>query len=148
MPNVSDIYNFEQLRDNVSTSGQPRAEEFASLRAHGVDAVINLALPTSDNALDNEGSLVTNLGMSYHQIPVDFAAPTEDELRVFGALLDGLAHKNVHVHCAMNLRVSAFMFRYLTERGVDDAAATTVIMRRWLPKMDAVWRAFSRHPDA
>src|SRR5450756_117291 len=39
----------------------------------------NLALPTSDNAIPNEGSVVTSLGMAYVHIPVDFKAPTQKD---------------------------------------------------------------------
>ena len=48
--------------------------------------MINLALPMSDHAIPDEGSVVTGLGMRYVHIPVHFANPTVDDLRSFIAL--------------------------------------------------------------
>ena len=82
------------------------------VREAGFEAVINLALPTSDNALANEGSVVTGLGMSYVHIPVDFKAPTAQDFRAFCRVMEAFDGRPVFVHCAANMRVSAFMFLY------------------------------------
>lgn len=140
---MNDILNYHPLTPEIATSGQPTPEQFRSIAADGYQAVINLAMPDSDDALANEGSLVTGLGMSYHHIPVPFEAPTEAHLEQFTGLLQALAGRKVWVHCQVNARVSAFMYRYLREtRGVDEEAATTPLLRKWRPRMDSVWRAF------
>ena len=70
------LINYVQITDDVGTSGQPTAEQIQDIADAGYAAVINLAMPDSDNALPDEGSLVSGAGMRYVHIPVDFANPT------------------------------------------------------------------------
>jgi protein tyrosine phosphatase (PTP) superfamily phosphohydrolase (DUF442 family) len=65
--NLSDIYSFHAVGDRLGTAGQPTQAQFQMIRESGFEAAINLALPTSDNAIPNEGSIVTSSGMSYVQ---------------------------------------------------------------------------------
>src|SRR5947208_13249483 len=109
---LSEIYNFRAIGERLGTAGQPSEEEFKSVREAGFDAVINLALPTSDNALAHEGSVVTGLGMAYVHIPVDFQAPTPQDFRAFCRVMEAFGDRRVFVHCAANKRVSAFVFLY------------------------------------
>jgi protein tyrosine phosphatase (PTP) superfamily phosphohydrolase (DUF442 family) len=109
---LSEIYSFRAVGDKLGTAGQPTQEQFRMVREAGFEAVINLALPTSDNALANEGSVVTGLGMSYVHIPVDFKAPTAQDFRVFCRVMEAFEERPVFVHCAANMRVSAFVFLY------------------------------------
>ena len=140
---LTDIYHFEAPTDWLGTSGQPTREQFGDIAAAGYAAVINLALPTSDNAIADEGSVVTGLGMSYHQIPVDFDAPTVADLKTFFGVVDAYAGEKVWVHCVVNARVSAFSYHYLRmRRGLDEEAASTNLLQRWRPQMDEVWTKF------
>src|SRR5258706_5693691 len=107
---LSDIYNFRAIGDRLGTAGQPTVGQFGLVREAGFEAVINLALPTSDNALAQEGSIVTGLGMSYVHIPVNFEAPTAADFRAFCRVMDAFEGRRVFVHCAVNKRVSAFVF--------------------------------------
>jgi protein tyrosine phosphatase (PTP) superfamily phosphohydrolase (DUF442 family) len=109
---LSEIYSFRAVGDKLGTAGQPTQEQFRMVREAGFEAVINLALPTSDNALANEGSVVTDLGMSYVHIPVDFKAPTSQDFRAFCRVMEAFDERPVFVHCAANKRVSAFVFLY------------------------------------
>jgi protein tyrosine phosphatase (PTP) superfamily phosphohydrolase (DUF442 family) len=109
---LSGIYNFHPIGDKLATAGQPTPEQFRMVREAGFEAIINLALPTSDNAVANEGSVVTGLGMSYVHIPVDFKTPTSQDFRVFCRVMDAFDNRRVFVHCAANMRVSAFIFLY------------------------------------
>lgn len=143
MSELSQITNFVQLTEDVGTAGQPTREQFAAIARDGYAAVINLALPTSDHAIPDEGSVVTGYGMRYVHIPVDFKNPTLDDLRTFIGTMRALEGKKVFVHCVMNLRVSAFMYHYLKHaRAFDEAAARSPVLDRWEPKMDGVWKAF------
>jgi len=143
MSDTSAIFNFVQLTPDVGTSGQPTREQFAAIAQDGYAAVVNLAMPTSDNAIADEGSVVTGHGMSYFHIPVDFKNPTIDDLRTFIGTMQTLSGKRVWVHCAMNLRVSAFMYHYLKHvRGLDESSARSPVLDRWGPKMDAAWSQF------
>lgn len=60
---VSSIYNYYALPENLGSSGQPSAEQFAAIRAEDFDVVINLAMPDSENAIADEGRMVSENGM-------------------------------------------------------------------------------------
>jgi protein tyrosine phosphatase (PTP) superfamily phosphohydrolase (DUF442 family) len=140
---IADVLNFVQLTPRIATSGQPSADQLGDIAAAGYQAVINLALPTSDNALADEAGHVTGLRLAYFQIPVLFDAPRVDELRTFVGLMRVLEDRPVWVHCALNLRVSAFMYHYLRhDLGLAEAEARSPVLAKWEPRMDAVWRAF------
>lgn len=143
MSNLSEIKNFVALTPDVGTSGQPRREQFETIAAAGYRAVVNLALPESDHAIADEGSVVTALGMSYFHIPVRFDAPTLTDLETFIGVMRALEDRKVWVHCVVNARVSAFMYHYLKSvRGFDEAAARSPVLDRWAPQMDDTWKAF------
>jgi hypothetical protein len=65
---LSGIYAYRAVGDKIGTAGQPAESQFQTVRDAGYEAVINLALPTSDGALAHEGSIVTGHGMSYVHI--------------------------------------------------------------------------------
>lgn len=143
MSDLDGITNFVRMADDLGTSGQPRAEQFPAIAAAGYAAVINLALPTSDHAVPDEGSIVTGLGMRYFHIPVVWEAPTADDLRTFIGVMKALDGKQVWVHCVVNARVSAFVYHYLRHvRGFDEASARSPVLERWAPRMDDTWRRF------
>ena len=138
---LTEIYNFRALGDELGTAGQPTEGQFPMVRDAGFEAVINLALPTSDRAVANEGSIVTGLGMSYVHIPVDFGAPTSQDFRAFCRVMDAFHDRPVFVHCAANMRVSAFVFLYrvLCQRTAL-AEARRDLNAIWQP--DEVWSRF------
>jgi len=109
---LAEIYSFRLINEKLGTAGQPREDQFPAIASAGYHAVVNIALPTSDNALVNEGSIVTRLGMSYFHIPVDFAAPKPEDFQTFCGLMKTLGNRRVFVHCAANMRVSAFVYLY------------------------------------
>ena len=99
-----------QLTPRVGTAGQPLAEQFAAIGDAGYTTVINLAMADSDNAVADEGNLVASAGMRYVHLPVPFDQPTREHLQTFEQLMTVFREEPVFVHCAMNLRVSAFMY--------------------------------------
>jgi protein tyrosine phosphatase (PTP) superfamily phosphohydrolase (DUF442 family) len=138
---LSEIYQFREISDELGTAGQPSEEQFRLIREAGFEAVINLALPTSDNALPNEGSVVSGLGMAYVQIPVDFKAPTTRDFRAFCDVMNAFADRPVFVHCAANMRVSVFVFLYrVLCRRVAVAEAERDL--RAICQPDEVWSRF------
>lgn len=140
---MDQILNFVQLTESVGTAGQPTPEQFADIARAGYAAVVNLAVPDSHNAVANEGSLVTATGMTYVNIPVKWDDPTLRDLQRFIKTMRAFAGERVFVHCAMNMRVSAFMYHYLTiEQGLPPAQARSPILEKWEPKMDEVWKRF------
>ncbi|MGZ8938007.1 MAG: protein tyrosine phosphatase family protein [Limisphaerales bacterium] len=138
---MENIRAFLMLAEGVGTSGMPRAEQFADISAAGFKAVINLALPTSDNALANEGDLVTRAGMTYVHLPVLFDAPRRADYERFERIMDSVKSEPVFVHCAANMRVSAFMFLYrMRNSQIPREVAEADLHKIWRP--DNVWTEF------
>tara|TARA_S200000501_G_scaffold69755_1_gene61721 strand:- start:103 stop:552 length:450 start_codon:yes stop_codon:yes gene_type:complete len=140
---MNDVINFFQITDTIGTGGQPSVSQLYDIAQNGYDVVINLATHNSENAIENEGSVVASLGMTYIHIPVPFEAPTPEHLRKFFRFMNGLSEEKVFVHCAVNARVSAFVFKYLTmEKKIQAEKATTPLLEQWLPQMNLIWRNF------
>lgn len=141
---LTDITNFVPMSSLLSTSGQPTREQFGEIAADGYRFVINLALPSSDHAIPDEGAVVTEHGMIYVHIPVDFANPTETDLDAFLGVMSAFEGQKVWVHCVVNARVSAFCFHYLTRvHGYSAEKATSPILKRWHERgVEPVWKRF------
>jgi protein tyrosine phosphatase (PTP) superfamily phosphohydrolase (DUF442 family) len=138
---LNEIYEFRRITDKLGTGGQPTEAQFSEIRNEGFEVVVNLALPTSDNAIANEGSVVTALGMTYIHIPVNFANPTANDFQAFCGIMDALHSRKVFVHCAANKRVSAFIYlRRVLKQGHDAVAAKAEMDALWQP--DCVWTRF------
>ena len=106
------IANYYPINPKLATSGQPTREQFQQIANAGYNAVVNLALPSSDNALADEAAIVTALGMVYFQIPVIWEAPTLDDVNLFFDLMQALQNRKTWVHCALNMRVSCFVYLF------------------------------------
>lgn len=109
---MNKILNYIKINELISTSGQPKIEQFELIANEGFEVVINLALCNASNAIENEDKVVTSLGMSYFHIPVDFENPKKSDLKLFINTLQALGANKVWVHCAKNYRVTAFMYVY------------------------------------
>ena len=109
---MNKILNYVKINELISTSGQPKIEELELIANEGFEVVINLAVPTTSNALENEDKIVSSLNMSYIHIPVDFENPKISDLKLFLNILQALGANKVWIHCAKNYRVSAFMYVY------------------------------------
>jgi len=138
---VEEILNFHQTNPQLGTGGQPNESQLQDIAKAGYQHVINLAMHDSDNALENEGNIVASLGMNYIHIPVPWKEPSCRHLRQFFGMMDVLEKEKVFVHCAMNLRVSAFVHQYLClTKGNDSAQASSPILQKWQLQMDDNWR--------
>ena len=139
---LESIYNYLKVNDRWATSGQPEADEFDLIKAAGYDCVINLA-PTSvlENSLQSEAEIVTDLGMEYLHLPVDFARPSEQKFAQFVQAMNQRQTQKVWVHCAANMRVSAFTYRYhVPYLGEPPVLAQQRLHKIWHPK--GVWKRF------
>jgi len=140
---IGDIYNYLRIDDRLATSGQPNEQQFALIRDAGYGTVINPA-PSSvlENSLTDEGALLEDLGIEYIHIPVDFKNPTEDDFANFvHSLVENKPDQKVWVHCAANMRVSAFVYRYrCSVLGEDEVNAGTDLRKIWEPF--GVWKTF------
>lgn len=67
------------IDEKLCTSAQPLPDDLARLGATGLQHVINLALPTSDNAVANEAALLAAQNINYVQIPVLWENPTPEQ---------------------------------------------------------------------
>ena len=109
---MNKILNYIKINELISTSGQPKIEELELIANEGFEVVLNLAVSTTSNALENEDKIVSSLNMSYIHIPVDFENPKISDLKLFLNILQSLGANKVWIHCAKNYRVSAFMYVY------------------------------------
>ena len=134
------IYNYLPINDVVSTSGQPTEAQFKLIKDAGYRIVINLA-PQEANALADEDALMAELGLEYVHIPVDFKNPTEEDFRKFVSAMENASGKKTWVHCAANMRVSAFMYMYrcgVLKEDVNEARRD--LEKIWEPM--GVWKNF------
>ena len=142
---MQEIINFYQITENIGTGGQPTISQLAEISKASYSVVVNLAMHDSDNAIPEEGDIVSSLGMKYIHIPVPFEAPTSGHLKKFFTVMDSFEDKKVFVHCAVNARVSAFMYQYLTlKKGVSSDQATSPLLNKWLPTMDSNWKSIMK----
>jgi uncharacterized protein (TIGR01244 family) len=141
MSDADHIYAWHRLDPQITTSGQPSEAQLADLAALGVVHVVNLALHTHERALPDEAAAVAALGMTYTHIPVEFDAPTEADFQRFCAAMQAIGNAPVHVHCIINARVSAFLYRYRRDvLGMAEPLARADLERIWQP--GGVWAAF------
>lgn len=139
-----DIINFNQVSDDLASSGQPTETDFEQIAKDGYSTVINLALSTSDNAIPNEGDIITELSMTYIHIPVQWQNPTLEQFELFAAAMQHLVGRKTWVHCARNMRVSAFIYLYNTlYLNVPKNVASQKLSEVWQP--NKVWSEFMSH---
>jgi protein tyrosine phosphatase (PTP) superfamily phosphohydrolase (DUF442 family) len=137
---LTDIHSYLPISAQLATAGQPTAAQFTEIAAAGFTTVINLALPTSTNALPDERTVVEAQGMTYYPIPVEWEHPTLRDFQQFASVLAQSANPKVFVHCAMNMRVSAFVYVYRRLRDVPQDAAAADLAKIWQP--NETWQNF------
>ena len=136
---MEEILNYIKINELISTSGQPSVEQFKEIAQNDFEVVINLALHDASNAIENEDKIVTDLEMAYFHIPVDFNNPKPSDVKLFLNTLQALGANKVWVHCALNYRVSAFMYiyhKYVLQTAFDDINIS--LFQEWLP--DTKWQ--------
>ena len=113
---VSESYNFKAIHSTLTTSGVINAEQLQQLKPEGYGGVINLLPQDSEYATVQEAELVTRQQLNYTYIPVDFAAPANEDYQQFEQAMQSWEKRSdntgLHVHCAANYRVSAFIAIY------------------------------------
>lgn len=138
---LKQIQAFLLLSDRVGTAGQPTVAQFTDIRAAGYQSIVNLAQVHSTDAIPEEGEIVTQLGMEYVHIPVDWETPTLDDVTQFFEVMDQRSDSQVFVHCAKNMRVSAFMYLYrVLRQQMAPEEAQQALLQIWQPIPH--WQAF------
>ena len=140
---MKDIYHYQFLTENLSSSGMPTPGQLKEIAEAGVQVVINLAPHDVPNALANEGELANTFGMEYLNIPVVWRAPESAALIQFTDMMDSHEGKNILVHCEANYRASAFIMLYQVLRlGWNKEDAIPVMEKMWNPEDFPVWEKF------
>jgi protein tyrosine phosphatase (PTP) superfamily phosphohydrolase (DUF442 family) len=135
------IREYVRITENIHTAGQPTGEQLSRFSEHGIRYVVNLALPTSDGAVADEALILARQGIGYFHLPVVWERPTIQDFTVFCGLMRTVTDFPVFVHCALNMRVSAFMFLYrVTALKIPPAEAYTSLEKIWEPYEQ--WRTF------
>jgi protein tyrosine phosphatase (PTP) superfamily phosphohydrolase (DUF442 family) len=140
---MKDIYHYQYLDENLSSSGMPTADQLKDVAKAGVQLVINLAPHDVPKAIPDEAGLANSLGMEYINIPVTWRAPEAEALARFMDEMDAHAGKKILVHCEANYRASAFIMMYRVLRlGWNKAEAIPVMEKMWNPEDFPVWESF------
>jgi protein tyrosine phosphatase (PTP) superfamily phosphohydrolase (DUF442 family) len=138
---VENIYNYLKISDSIATSGQPTEEQFSAIKQAGYQTIVNLALQESTNALPDEKHIVESQEMQYVHIPVIWEKPTIENLKDFVSVMEANTDKKVFVHCAANMRVSAFMYLYRRlYKKVSEEEAKKDLYKIWIPNEN--WQKF------
>lgn len=138
---IEGIYNYLLINETVSTSGQPTEDQFKIIKDSGYHLVINLAPHNAENSLDNQSTILKELGLNYKHIPVDFKQPTDQDFQEFVLSMKQSSIEKTWVHCAANMRVSAFIFKYRCEILKEDMSVARLDLEKiWLPI--GVWKTF------
>lgn len=133
------VKNYYLVSDYLATSGQPKEEEFNEIAQAGYEAIVNLAVPSSEGAIASEGAIVTGLGLIYIHIPVPWQQPTLKDVTLFFDVMNSLKGRKVWVHCALNMRVSCFVYLYQKlVLKLPEAQASYPMKEIWQP--EGVWR--------
>ena len=132
---IEDIYNFHSLENLYATSGQPNEKEFQLIKEAGYEVVINLAPQSKlENSLIDEAGILKRLGIQYLHIPVNFQKPSEAKFQLFVDAVEQNKNKKLWIHCAANMRVSAFTYRYRRAYlGVSELEAKQDLAKIWEP---------------
>ncbi len=134
------IYNFLLINERLATSGQPKPEQFVAIAEAGYEMVVNLLPDGSEAYFPGEEALVRSLSLSYHRISVIWTAPTRENLDEFYEQMKQNEKKKLYIHCAANMRVSAFTYLWRVKNGEDPLEALADMHDIWIP--DGVWATF------
>jgi protein tyrosine phosphatase (PTP) superfamily phosphohydrolase (DUF442 family)/SAM-dependent methyltransferase len=139
---LQQIHHCRIVDERLATSGQPSEAQLAAIARVGYQVIINLALHDDPRyALPDEAASVAALGLPYVHIPVQFNAPTREDLLRFCDAMDAYIARKTWVHCAANYSVTAFLGLYrVLRQGWSRDEAFALMHEVWQP--DSTWQAF------
>ena len=145
---LENVRNFQRISDRLSSAGQIGYDQIPLLAEQGYEVVVNLAVADPDRN-GEEGFRVVEQGLTYVHIPVDWQAPTLDDLEMFFDVMQAAEGKKVFVHCFANMRASAFVYLYRTMvEGVPEAEARATMNEVWDPNELEQWEGLIRRAQA
>lgn len=122
---VGQAPNSSEFGGRIYFAGQPSTADLAEYAKRGVKTIVNLRAPAEMEKLGfDEAAAAKSLGMTYLNVPVGGALPSDGELaKIYAALAKGGKEK-VLLHCASSNRVGMTwaVFRG-TQHGLDAEAA-------------------------
>ena len=125
-----DIQNYYQYSDLLSSGAQPTAEQIASLKIEGFEAVVNISPASTRNALKDEAQIVESLQMDYVHFPVDCSNLRPIHYQTFKGIMNGLEGKKIFVHCGGNIKSSNLLHMYhVLEKEMDEAESLKTLKR-------------------
>ena len=139
---LSKVFNYHNIDDLFATSGQPNAYQLKLIAENGYEAVINLA-PNSvfEGSVINEAEILTTNKVKYIHIPVNFNKPKDEDFLKFVNCLEENKDKKIWIHCAANMRVSAFVYKYRRDiLKLEDSEIIEDMNLIWSP--NNVWSSF------
>ncbi|HET7143149.1 MAG TPA: protein tyrosine phosphatase family protein, partial [Anaerolineales bacterium] len=140
---IEELRNFLRLSEKLISSGMPTAEQLNSAAESGIEVVINLALSTSEGALQDEEDLASALGMKYINIPVLWNNPTRENLDDFMKAMDAHKDSNILVHCQANYRATGFItMDRILRLGWERDLALTDLHKIWNLAEYPIWERF------
>ena len=125
-----DIQNYYQYSNLLSSGAQPTAEQIASLKIEGFEAVVNISPASTRNALKDEAQIVESLQMDYVHFPVDCSNLRPIHYQTFKGIMNGLEGKKIFVHCGGNIKSSNLLHMYhVLEKEMDEAESLKTLKR-------------------
>ena len=139
---LSKIYNYHDIPGHFTTSGQPNRYQLKLIAQNGYDVVINLA-PSSvlEGSVIHEAEILSANKVKYIHIPVNFNNTVKDDFLLFVKKLNENKDKKIWIHCAANMRVSAFVYKYRRDvLGLEDKHVIKDMELIWSP--NSTWNTF------
>lgn len=137
---LEDIRNYTWVSDDLASAGQIGYDQIPLLDEAGYDVVVNLAIADEERN-GREGFLVTQEGLTYIHIPVDWQAPSMEHVELFFDVMQANEGRKVFVHCFANMRATAFVYLYRTlVLGESETDARATMNEVWDPNEVAQWK--------
>ena len=135
---LSSLKNYQVNTPQMMSSGLPDAAHFETFKSLGVTRVVDL-IPGDRGA---EQTLVSDLGMDYHNIQVEWENPTVANFVDYVAFMESSPRPGVTLtHCKLNWRGAVFTYLYRVNRlQEDEAVAREDMLAIWQP--NETWQHF------
>lgn len=126
---------------SLTTAGQPTEAELPLIASSGFDRVIFLAFTNHSKAVAHEDDIVSDQGLQFIHIPVEWESPSPADFAAFAAVMQTFGSGRTLVHCEVNFRASVFGFLYqVMYEGADVDEAMSLMQSIWVP--NDTWEAF------
>ena len=135
---LANLKNYQVNTPQMMSSGLPDAAHFETFKSLGVTRVVDL-IPGDRGA---EQTLVSDLGMDYHNIQVEWENPTVANFVDYVAFMESSPRPGVTLtHCKLNWRGAVFTYLYRVNRlQEDEAVAREDMLAIWQP--NETWQHF------